>query len=196
MLKECRYLDSEKIINITLFLTIENENRYIIDCYDIARFLKIITENLKKQNLDIIEGREPICQNDNFEIYNDEESESTYYLLYPWLDIKAFATSFAGTLSNEVIKACYQDNLYQNLPPRSDEDLEKLNKIYQKFIDKKEEENTQQSEFYNYRKISSELTLQTTDKNSSLYYFTTRKHNDVFPSRCKNKLQLMGFPRH
>ena len=152
MLKECRYLDSEKIINLTLFLTIENENRYIIDCYDIARFLKIITENLKKQNLDIIEGREPICQNDNFEIYNDEESESTYYLLYPWLDIKAFATSFAGTLSNEVIKACYQDNLYQNLPPRSDEDLEKLNQIYQKFIDKKEEENTQQSEIYNYRK--------------------------------------------
>ena len=75
MLKECRYLDSEKIINLTLFLTIENENRYIIDCYDIARFLKIITENLKKQNLDIIEDREPICQNDNFEIYNDEESE-------------------------------------------------------------------------------------------------------------------------
>lgn len=81
-----------------------------------------------------------------------DENGITYYILYPWIDLKEFASSFVSEISSEVIHACYQDSLFQSLPLRSDEDLEKMNQIYQKYLEEKETENQRKYDFYNHRR--------------------------------------------
>ena len=149
-----RYIDPGNIINLTLYLTIEKENRYIIDSDDIARFLETFKTNLEKQNISVVFTGERISRN---RLYSNciqkfcDKNDSIYFMLLPWFDLKDFCHDIVGGITATVIKACYQDNLYQNLPPRSDEDLEKLNEIYLTFLNQIEEENTQQYEFYGNR---------------------------------------------
>lgn len=163
MNKKYKYIEIGDIINLTLLLTAENENRYIIDTVDIERFLKTFKTNLTKQNITLcIEGerlgRNSYYSNTIQEISYDHNQNpqysvnSPYYILLPYYDLNDLCKDFAAGLIHQFIRACYQDSLYQSLSPRSAEDLQNLNEIYINFLNQKEEENTQQYELYNQRR--------------------------------------------
>lgn len=143
------WIEPNDIIALTLILTIEKENRYIIDNEDISRFWETFKTNLKQDNITVIQfsRKHRDDHHDTFQTYDDK-----YYILFPWADLKDICHEFVGGISTEFIKACYKNDSFQNLPPRSDEDLEKLNQIYQNFLNEMEAENTKQYEFYNHRK--------------------------------------------
>lgn len=169
MNKKHKYIgvDVGEIINLTLFLTAENENRYIIDTRDIERFLETFETNLKNQNIiiridgerldrntyysDKIQKISYAYENDDYNQYSKYFKNSPYFILKPWYDLNDLCKSFAGGMPYSFIRACYTDSLFQNLPPRSEEDLKTMNQIYQKYLEEKEEENKRQYEFYDKR---------------------------------------------
>ena len=144
------------LVHLTLSLIIENENRYIIDYIDINRFWKTLKENLAKQNIEVTKIWDRAHDYDNYgypvEVYKEDSLYEEYFILYPWSDLKEFVRSFAGGIPLDIINACYQDHLFQKLPPRNEDDLEKMNQIYQKYVEEKEEENKKQYDFYNHRR--------------------------------------------
>ncbi len=151
MKTEFRYLNLETLINLTLFFTIDNEDRYIIDNYDINRFWQVLNENLTKQNIKGVICKDKILSKDNFQVYKNEENGLEYYILYPWIDFVEFTYNLTGSISSDILLACHQNNLYQNLSPRSKEELTTLNQIYQQNIIEIEKENTKKHDFYNRR---------------------------------------------
>ena len=144
------------IVHLTLSLIIENENRYIIDYTDIDRFWQILEKNLEKQNIETTKIWDRNHDYDSYgypvEVYTVDSLYEEYFILYPWTDLKEFVQSFVGSISLDIINACYQDSLFQSLPPRTDEDLEKMNQIYLKYLEEKEAENQKQYDFYNHRR--------------------------------------------
>ena len=149
MNKKYKYIsiDVREIINLTLFLTAENENRYIIDNVDIERFLKTFKINLKKQNVTLFVDGERLSRNTYYSNtiqkisydhtnYDHEQylENSPYFILKPWYNLNDLGKDFAGGIPYSFIKACYQDKLYQNLPPRSDKELKILNDIYINYL--------------------------------------------------------------
>ena len=48
------FIDPTTMVTLTLVLTIENENRYIVDYKDIDKVFNIIRTNLEKENISLI----------------------------------------------------------------------------------------------------------------------------------------------
>lgn len=143
------FIDPTTMVTLTLVLTIENENRYIVDYKDIDKVFNIIRTNLEKENISLILlSRNYMDYSQNcFQKYDDK-----YYILFPWIDLDKLCKEFAGGISLQIINACYKDSLYQKLPPRNIEELQTLNKVYNEFVDKMEDENTEKCEYYNHRR--------------------------------------------
>ena len=156
MEKEHFNIYANTLVHLTLSLIIENENRYIIDYTDINRFWKTLEKNLEKQNIEAIKIWDRVYDYDSsgypVEVYKEDSTYDEYFILYPWTDLKEFVQSFVGSIPLDIINACYQDSLFQSLPSRTDEDLEKMNQIYQKYLEEKEAENQKQYDFYNHRR--------------------------------------------
>lgn len=143
------FIDPTTMVTLTLVLTIENENRYIVDYKDIDKVFNIIRTNLGKENISLILlSRNYMDYSQNcFQKYDDK-----YYILFPWIDLDELCKEFAGGISLQIINACYKDSLYQKLLPRNIEELQILNKVYNEFVDKMEDENTEKYEYYNHRR--------------------------------------------
>lgn len=143
------FIDPTTMVTLTLVLTIENENRYIVDYKDIDKVFNIIRTNLEKENISLILlSRNYMDYSQNcFQKYDDK-----YYILFPWIDLDKLCKEFAGGISLQIINAYYKDSLYQKLPPRNIEELQTLNKVYNEFVDKMEDENTEKYEYYNHRR--------------------------------------------
>ena len=80
-------IEPDDIIALTLILTIEKENRYIIDDEDISRFWETFKTNLEQENISVIPFSRKYRDNhhDTFQTYDDK-----YYRRCPKIKVTIF----------------------------------------------------------------------------------------------------------